>query len=49
MIRAMIASGIVPSAIAGRIRCRNASAHAPHWPVISALKVSQRHFDLHYT
>ena len=38
-MRAMIASGIVPSAIAGRMRWRNASAHGPHWPVMSALKV----------
>ena len=35
MIRAMIASGIVPRAIAGRIMCRIASTRPAHWAVIS--------------
>ena len=39
VIRAMIASGIVPSAMAGRIRWRKASTQAPHWPVMRALIV----------
>ena len=38
-MRAMIASGIVPSAMAGRIRWRNASAAAANWPVMSAVKM----------
>ena len=38
-MRAMIASGIVPSAMAGRMRWRAESAHALHWPVISAVNV----------
>ena len=38
-MRAMIAIGIVPSAIAGRMRCRNASTSAFHWNVISAVSV----------
>ena len=38
-MRAMIASGIVPSAMAGRMRCRNESTNASHWKVMTALNV----------
>ena len=33
-MRAMIARGIVPSAIAGRIRCRKASIDTSNWPLM---------------
>ena len=38
-MRAMIASGMVPSAMAGRMRCRKASAAALNWPVMMPVKI----------